>query len=80
MTKLNLLLHALIFVVESVIGAMSRIVREKIAHVVLVQGNEANVCVVFLVVIVKFTALAIRGLLFVVCCHALASLSATIIT
>lgn len=55
---------------------MSGIVREKVAHVVLIQGNQTDVRVVLLVKVVKFTALAICGLLFLFGCHTFASLSA----
>ena len=52
-----LLLHALVFIVETVVGTMTGIVRKKIAHVVLVQGDQAHVCVPIRVIIIKLAAL-----------------------
>ena len=72
-------MNALIFVVISVIVAVFSVSAEKIEHFVLVEINGANVCVALLVVVVKFAALAISLLLFLIGCHMLASLSVSII-
>jgi hypothetical protein len=77
---LVLLLYAFVFVVKAVVGAIARVAREKVAHIILVQGNQTNVCVVFLVVIVKLTALAAALNFFLILCHTLAFLSVRIIS
>ena len=74
-----LLLHAFVLVVKAVIGAVTCVARKEIAHVVLVQGYKAHVCVVFFVVIVKFAALAISLLAFILGCHEIIHLSLAII-
>ena len=57
-------MNALIFVVIAIIRASLCISAEKIDHFVLVKRHRADVFSPFLVIIVKFTALAIRDLVF----------------
>ena len=52
-------MHALIFVVISVIRAALGVFPQEIYHFILVKRNTANVCVEIFVIVVKFTAFAI---------------------
>ena len=56
--SLNLLLHALIFVVKTVVFTVSCQSRNEFCHFVLVQIQRAAVAVGIFVVLIKFTALA----------------------
>ena len=68
---LDLLLHALVFVVEAVVGAGARATCQKTHHFVLVQIHGANVGVPILVVIVKDAALAVGFGIFLIFLHGL---------
>ena len=58
---INLLLHTFIFVIVSIVGAISGVSSEKTGHFVLVQPLNANVGILVFIVIVKFAALAGGG-------------------
>ena len=62
MTKSDLLVYALIFVVEAVVFASLGVAAKKVLHLVLIKTERAGVLVGILVVNVEFTALTIRGL------------------
>ena len=55
----DLLLNALVFVVETVVRAGARMPREKMRHFVLVEIHLADVGLIILVVIVKNAAFAV---------------------
>ena len=55
---------ALVFVVIAVVGTRTRVPTEKILHLILVQMHVTHIGVHIFIVIVKFTALAIRDLVF----------------
>ncbi len=53
---LYLLVHTLIFVIESIIGTLTGCSSEEISHIILVEIQVAGICTGVLVVLVKFAA------------------------
>ena len=64
-------MHALIFIVISVIGTRACIFTQKIYHLILIKRNTAGIRVKIFVIIIKFTALTISYSVF---CHVAAPL------
>ena len=56
-------MHAFIFVVVSVVWAAPRVAAEELRRLVFVQGHRAPVAVGVLVILIEFTAFAVRFML-----------------
>lgn len=66
---LILLLHALVFVVEAIIGAIGVRALHKALKVVFIEVGGADVRLIIIVVIVIHTGLAVGNMLFCRFCH-----------
>jgi hypothetical protein len=64
--------YALILIIKAIIRTAPCSFSEKIFHIVLIETGGTNVLLVFLVIIVKFTALAVLRLL--LCFHNISSI------